>query len=75
MSIIFLHIQEQSCIIYIITNKGGYMPKITPNLTKEAKAIYDLLPATINKSQWISELILKSKEAKAIKRVKELENK
>jgi hypothetical protein len=38
------------------------MPKITPNITDKAKAIYDNLPATTNKSGWVSDAIIEKAE-------------
>lgn len=38
------------------------MPKITPNITKEAKEVYDNLPKTINKSIYVSEAIIEKKQ-------------
>ena len=34
------------------------MSKITPNITCEAKKVYDNLPKTTNKSQFVSEAII-----------------
>jgi hypothetical protein len=35
------------------------MPKITPNITEQAKQIYDNLPSNIKRGEFVSEAIIK----------------
>ena len=40
------------------------MTKITPNITVEAKKVYDNLPKAVNKSVWVSEAIIEKHSSK-----------